>query len=53
MEVIVVGHHRFDGSKGVICGVGKLNSSGVQTYTVALQPGGIKVEVPTENLIPA
>jgi hypothetical protein len=52
MEVILVGDHRFTGRNGVICGVAKFDGSGVQTYTVALQPGDIKVEVPTNNLIP-
>lgn len=52
MDVTVVGDHRFGGQKGVICGAAKFNGSGVQRYNVELQPGGIKVEVPTNNLVP-
>jgi hypothetical protein len=52
MEVTVVGDHWFGGQNGVICGVAKFIDNGVQSYTVALEPGGIKVEVPTNNLVP-
>jgi hypothetical protein len=52
MEVTVVGDHRFGGHNGVICGVDKFVDNGIHSYTVELEPGGIKVEVPTNNLIP-